>query len=108
MCAPGFEPRATIALPTATIGTMSPEASANAMYAKRVAQIDDPDERAAFVAARIEEQQSEVNLLRMASDLVVDAVVEPQLLREELVVRLAAAEGWSRTIGRRHHNVSPV
>ena len=26
MCCPGFEPRATLALPTATIGTMSPEA----------------------------------------------------------------------------------
>ncbi|MFC7656409.1 acyl-CoA carboxylase subunit beta [Pseudonocardia benzenivorans] len=42
MCAPGFEPRATLALPTATIGTMAPEASANAMYANRIAQIEDP------------------------------------------------------------------
>lgn len=108
MGAPGFEPRATLALPTATIGTMAPEASANAMYANRIAEIEDPDQRAAYVADRVAAQISEVNLLRMGSDLVVDAVVEPENLRAELASRLAASEGWERTVGRRHHNVSPV
>ena len=108
MCAPGFEPRATLALPTATIGTMAPEASANAMYAKRIAQIEDPAERDAYVAERVAEQQEEVNLLRMGSDLVVDAVVENEALRAELIARLEAADGWERTTGRRHHTVSPV
>jgi len=65
---PGFEPRATLALPTATIGTMAPEASANAMYANRIAQIEDPAERAAYVAARVAEQEAELNLLRMGSE----------------------------------------
>ena len=108
MCAPGFEPRATLALPTATIGTMSPEASVNAMYANRIAAIEDPDERADFVTRRVAEQEAEMNLLRMGSDLVVDAVVEPEDLRGELVRRLADAAGWERTPGRRHHHVSPV
>ena len=108
MGAPGFEPRATLALPTATIGTMAPEASANAMYANRIAQIEDPEERAAFIAARVAEQEAELNLLRMGSELVVDAVVEPPDLRAELIARLAAADGWERTPGRRHHVVSPV
>jgi len=108
MCAPGFEPRATIALPTATIGTMSAEASTNAVYAGKIAEIEDADERAAFVAARTAEQEAEVDLIRMASDLVVDAVVEPAALRAELIARLAAAEGWQRTDRRRHHMVSPV
>jgi len=108
MCAPGFEPRATLALPTATIGTMAPEASANAMYANRIAQITDPGERAAYIAARVAEQEAELNLLRMGSELVVDAVVEPENLRAELIARLAAADGWERTPGRRHHVVSPV
>ncbi len=49
-----------------------------------------------------------MNLLRMGSDLVVDAVVEPGDLRAELIRRLADADGWERTPGRRHHNVSPV
>ena len=54
------------------------------------------------------EQESEINLLRMGSDLIVDAVVEPESLRDELIARLAAADGWERTTGRRHHPVSPV
>ncbi|TDP98140.1 acyl-CoA carboxylase subunit beta [Labedaea rhizosphaerae] len=108
MCAPGFEPRATLALPTATIGTMAPEASVNAMYANRIAAIEDPDERADFIARRVAEQEAEMNLLRMGSDLVVDAVVEPADLRAELIRRLADASGWERTPGRRHHHVSPV
>ena len=75
MCAPGFEPRATLALPSAFIGAMGPEASVNAVYAGKIAAIEDEDERAAFLAARVEEHRAEVNLLRMGDELVVDAVV---------------------------------
>jgi acetyl-CoA carboxylase carboxyltransferase component len=108
MCAPGFEPRATLALPTANIGPMSAEASVNAMYARKVADIDDPEERSAFEQARLAEQQKDINLLRMANDLVVDAVVEPDLLRAELIARLFDAREWTRGPRRRHHHVSPV
>jgi acetyl-CoA carboxylase carboxyltransferase component len=108
MCAPGFAPRATIALPTATIGPMSAEASVNAVYANKIAAIADDEERAAYIAARTAEQQTDINLLRMGSDLVVDAVVEPGDLRAELVVRMADADRWTRTPGRRHHLISPV
>lgn len=108
MCSPGFEPRATLALPTATIGTMAAEASVNAMYANRIAQIQDSSKRAEFVAERVAEQRSEVNLLRMASDLVVDAVVEPEELRLELITRLEAADDWERSQDRRHHSVLRV
>ncbi|QNG55950.1 acyl-CoA carboxylase subunit beta [Pseudonocardia petroleophila] len=108
MCAPGFEPRATLALPTATIGPMGAQASVNAVYANKIAAIEDEDERTAFVAARAAEQQADINLLRMASDLVVDAVVEPERLRAELVARMVDADRWTRTTGRRHHPISPV
>jgi acetyl-CoA carboxylase carboxyltransferase component len=108
MCAPGFEPRATLALPTATIGPMSAEASVNAVYANKIAAIADERERAEFVAARTAEQRADINLLRMGGDLVVDAVVEPESLRAELVARLVDADRWSRTPGRRHHLISPV
>ncbi len=108
MCAPGFEPRATIALPTASIGTMSAEASVNAVYAKKIAAIEDSDEREAFVAARKGEQEADFTLLRMGSELVVDTVVAPEALRDELLRRLAAADGWIRSPQRRHHPISPV
>ena len=107
MCAPGFDPRATIALPSAFIGAMGPEASTNAVYAGKIADIEDPDERAAFVAARTAEQRADVNLLRMGSDLVVDTVVPGSDLRAELLSRLRHADGWTRSDRRRHHPRQP-
>ena len=108
MCAPGFEPRATLALPTATIGPMSAEASVNAVYANKVAAFTDDEERVAFLAARTAEQRADINLLRVASALVVDAVVRPVALRGELAARMVDADRWTRTSGRRHHLISPV
>jgi acetyl-CoA carboxylase carboxyltransferase component len=108
MCAPGFEPRATLALPSASIGTMSAEASVNAVYANKIAAIGDPAERAAFVADRQAEQDGDFTLLRMGGELIVDAVVQPEQLRAELARRLRAAASWERPAPQRHHVVSPV
>ena len=108
MCAPGFEPRATLALPGAAIAPMSPEASTNAIYAKRIEAIEDVAERERFVADKIDEQSAGADLVNVASRLVVDAVVPPAQLRAELVSRFRAAAGWSRSPRRRHHVISPV
>src|ERR1700684_3855052 len=94
MCAPGFEPRASIALPSAIVGPMAAEASVNAMYGRKIADIADPAEREAFIAARIAEQRADIDLLRVASELVVDAVVEPADLRGEVIARLGGGENW--------------
>ena len=46
MCGPAFDPDATLALPTAKIAVMGPEAAVNAVYDNKIAAIEDPDERA--------------------------------------------------------------
>jgi len=108
MSGPAFSPEATLALPTAAIAVMGPEAAVNAVYANRIAAIEDPAEREAFVAERRAEYEADVDLLRLASELVVDAVVQPEDLRDELVARLALAEGKDRHFSDRHHGVPPV
>jgi acetyl-CoA carboxylase carboxyltransferase component len=108
MAGPGFGPDACLALPTAKIAVMGPEAAVNAVYANKIAEIADPAEREAFVAARRAEYEEDVDLLRLASDLVIDAVVEPEELRGELVRRLATAAGRSRHFSTRRHGVPPV
>jgi len=107
MAGPAFEPDACIALPTAKVAVMGPEAAVNAVYANKIADLDE-GERAAFVDARRREYEEDVDLLRLASDLVVDAVVEPRDLRRELVARLALASGPRRQHSDRRHGVPPV
>jgi acetyl-CoA carboxylase carboxyltransferase component len=108
MSGPAFEPEATLALPTASIAVMGPEAAVNAVFANRIAAIDDPAEREAFVRAERERYEADVDLYRLASELVIDAVVDFGDLRSELVRRLELAEGKDRAFTARRHGVPPV
>jgi acetyl-CoA carboxylase carboxyltransferase component len=108
MAGPGFGPDAALALPTARIAVMGPDAAVNAVYAGKIAEIADPAERAAFVAARRAEYEADVDLERLASDLVLDAVVEPEDLRDELVRRFRYAAGRDRGFSDRRRGVPPV
>ncbi|HEX6967779.1 MAG TPA: acyl-CoA carboxylase subunit beta, partial [Micromonosporaceae bacterium] len=74
MAGPGFRPDATIALPTAKIAVMGAEAAVNAVYANKIAAIADEDERAAFVTARRQEYERDIDIVRLASELVVDTI----------------------------------
>jgi acetyl-CoA carboxylase carboxyltransferase component len=108
MAGPGFMPDACIALPTAKIAVMGPHAAVNAVYANKIAEIGDPDEQAQFVAEKRAEYEQDVDLLRLASDLVLDAVIEPSELRGELVRRYAVLVGKSRHFATKRHGVPPV
>jgi len=108
MAGPGFDPDATLALPTAKIAVMGAEAAVKAVYANKIAAIEDEAERAEFVAARRDEYERDIDIVRLASELVVDAIVEPADLRDELVRRLALARGKDRHFSRRRHGVTPV
>jgi acetyl-CoA carboxylase carboxyltransferase component len=108
MSGPAFDPIATIALPTAKIAVMGPEPAVNAVYANKIAAIEDEEERAKFVAERRAEYEEDVNLLHLASELVVDAVIDFDRLREEIARRFAAAEGRERFFVEKRHGVPPV
>jgi acetyl-CoA carboxylase carboxyltransferase component len=108
MSGPAFAPEATLALPTAQIAVMGPEAAVNAVFANRIAAFDDDSEREAFIAQQREIYSEDVNLLRIASELIVDAVVQPGDLRGELIKRFALARGKRREFSDRRHGVPPV
>ncbi|MEV7621546.1 acyl-CoA carboxylase subunit beta [Actinoplanes sp. NPDC089786] len=108
MAGPGFEPDATIALPTAKIAVMGADAAVNAVYANKIAAIEDEAERAEFVATRRAEYERDIDIVRLASELVIDAIVAPADLRTELIRRFAAARGKERFFSRRRHGVTPV
>jgi len=108
MAGPGFGPDATLALPTAKIAVMGAEAAVNAVYARKIAAIEDEDERAEFVRAKREEYETDIDIVRLASELVIDGIIEPERLRDELVARYAAAANKDRSFSRRRHGVTPV
>jgi acetyl-CoA carboxylase carboxyltransferase component len=108
MAGPGFEPDATIALPTARIAVMGPEPAVNAVYYNKIQGIADPREREAFVAERRREYEEDIDLIHLASENVVDTVVQPDELRRELIRRLGQTQGKDREFSARRHGVPPV
>ncbi|HEY4396630.1 MAG TPA: acyl-CoA carboxylase subunit beta, partial [Acidimicrobiia bacterium] len=108
MCGPAFDPDACLALPTAQIAVMGPEPAVNAVFYNKIQAIEDADERAAYIAERRTEYEADVDLVHLAAELVVDAVVEPDDLRAELVTRLGLARTRRREGFQRHHGVPPV
>jgi acetyl-CoA carboxylase carboxyltransferase component len=108
MGGPGFSPDACLALPTAKIAVMGPEAAVNAVYANKVAAIADQTERLAYVADLRADYEADIDILRLASELVIDAIVEPEEVREQLVARFAAAATKDRHFSTRRHGVPPV
>ena len=108
MAGPGFGPDATLALPTARIAVMGPEAAVNAVYANKIVEILDPVEREQFIQDRRREYEEDVDLERLAADLVLDAVIEADQLRTELVRRLAYAARRDRAFSTRRRGVPPV
>jgi acetyl-CoA carboxylase carboxyltransferase component len=108
MAGPGFDTDATLALPTAMIAVMGAEAAVNAVYYNRIQAIADKAERAEFVQKLRDEYNADIDVVRLASELVVDAIVEPEDLRAELIRRFASYAGKDRSFSRRRHGVTPV
>src|SRR5258708_1723493 len=107
MCGPAFEPDCTLALPSAQIAVMGPEAAVNAVYYNKIQELPE-DERAAYVQRLQDEYRDDIDIFKLASELVVDAVVPAPRLRDELVARLAAYASRRRVEVSRHHGVFPV
>ena len=111
MGGPGFAPDATLALPTARIAVMGPEAAVNAVYANKIADIESSEgvaARAEFVADRRREYEEDVDLERLAADLVLDQIIEADALRAELLARLSYAAHRERHFATKRHGIPPV
>jgi acetyl-CoA carboxylase carboxyltransferase component len=108
MAGPAFEPDGCLALPTASIAVMGPQAAINAVYYNQLQAIEDPDERAAKTEELRAEYAADIDILHLASELVIDAVIQPEDLRAELVTRFAHAANKSREWPAKRNPVTPV
>lgn len=108
MASSAFEPDAVLALPGAQIAVMGPEAAVNAVYSNKIQEIEDPQERQAFIAQKRKEYQEDIDIYLLASNLIVDAIVPPAELRQELISRFSVYQGKNQLFSARKHPVYPV
>lgn len=107
MSGPGFGPDCTLALPQAMIAVMGPEAAVNAVYFNKI--LERPEsERPAFVEQLRAEYRLDVDLSKLASELVVDEIVPGDELRDQLLRRLDFYARSFRPREVRKHGVWPV
>jgi acetyl-CoA carboxylase carboxyltransferase component len=108
MAGPAFDPSATLALPSAKIAVMGPSAAVNAVFYNQLQAMEDEAEREARRLELMESYAEGVDLLHLASELVIDAIVQPEALRGELVRRFARYAGRERDWPRKRHGIPPV
>jgi acetyl-CoA carboxylase carboxyltransferase component len=108
MAGPAFDPDCCIALPGASIAVMGPQAAINAVYYNQLQAIEDESERAAKVRQLRDEYAADIDILHLASEMVIDAVIEPDALRAELIARFAHASRKDRDWPAKRNAVTPV
>ena len=108
MAGPAFDPDCCLALPTASIAVMGPQAAINAVYYNQLQEISDDAERAARTEQLRHEYAQDIDILHLASELIVDAVIQPEDLRFELIRRFALATGKHREWPAKRNPITPV
>ena len=108
MCGPAFEPDACIALPTASIAVMGPSAAVNAVYFNKIQAVPEGPDREAMVRRLRDEYKADIDLEKLASELVIDAVVPTTALRREIARRFERYADKREARPPKKHLVPPV
>jgi acetyl-CoA carboxylase carboxyltransferase component len=107
MCGPAFEPDASISLPQGQIAIMGPEPAVNAVYYNKIMELPEA-ERPAYVKQKRDEYARDVDVYKLASEMLVDDIVPGSALRAELIKRLTYAESKQLEFPPRRNGVYPV
>src|SRR5690625_7287757 len=86
MAGPAFEPECCLALPTAHIAVTGPEAAVNAVYANKIAELSE-DEQIKFVQEKQAEYKDDIDIYKLASEMIIEDVIAPGNLINELIKR---------------------
>ena len=107
MAGPAFDSDCVIALPSAQIAVMGPEPAVNAVFFNKLAELPE-GARAARRKQLEDEYREDVDLYKLAANLIVDDVVEPDDLRAALIARFRAYSTRTSARPNRKHGVPPV
>ncbi len=87
---------------------MGPEAAVNAVFFNKLQELAPGTERDARVAELRADYRADIDIVKLASELVVDAIVPGDRLREKILVRLERAAHRPVTSSGKKHGVPPV
>jgi acetyl-CoA carboxylase carboxyltransferase component len=79
----------------------------NAVYYNKIMELPEA-ERAEFVKAKRDEYAKDVDVYKLASEMLVDDIVPGSTLRAELIKRLGYAESKAQVFPPRRNPVLPV
>ena len=85
----------------------SSEPAVNAVYYNKIMELPE-SERAAYVKQKREDFSEDVDIYRLASEMLVDGIVAGSELRDELITRFAYAESKQPDSPPRRNPVTPV
>jgi len=107
MAGPAFGTDAVIALPTAQIAVMGPEAAINAVYANQIAEMPE-GEREPFRKMMEARYAEDIDIFRLASELIVDTITPFEELRGELIARYAVYQTRDERFSECRNPIYPV
>ena len=107
MAGPAFGTDAVIALPTAQIAVMGPEAAINAVFANQIAQLPEA-EREPFRKMMETKYAEDIDIFRLASELIVDTITPFESLRGELIARYGIYQSKNVVFSERRNPIYPV
>jgi acetyl-CoA carboxylase carboxyltransferase component len=98
-----INPDAVLALPTAKPALMGPAPAINAIHYNRIMELP-PEERQAFVQAKQDEYEDNIDPYSMANEFFFEAIIPADQLRDELIARfelysLKETDGIERRCG---------
>jgi acetyl-CoA carboxylase carboxyltransferase component len=102
MCGPSFGPDATLALPSAEVSVMGPDAAVHALFGGQLEEMEG-EAREEFVESAKTEFRRFVDVRAQASTMQVDELLAAGDLRDQLVQRLRTFRDKRRTERDRHH-----
>ncbi len=107
MSGPAFAPDCCLAFPNAQIAVMGPEAAVNAVEANKIAKLPE-EERAAYIQEKQAAYKENIDIYRLASEMIIDDIINPDQLRQALISRFSVYQNKNKQFTERKHGVYPV
>ncbi|HLG64901.1 MAG TPA: acyl-CoA carboxylase subunit beta [Ktedonosporobacter sp.] len=107
MSGPAFGTDYVIALPTAQIAVMGPEAAINAVFANQIAALPE-EQRESFRKMAEAKYAEDIDIFHLASEMIVDTITPFEALRDELIARFSVLETKEERFSECRNPIYPV